>query len=232
MAGPPAIVYGDVTYFSHVKDGRVYRVDVDGAEIPLSPSHPFANLDVYPLDPTILVGVFEDSTGSSSPATVVNSLCFINVSTKTVSPLDSDASFYSTPKFSADGKRLVWVEWDLPEMPWNGTEIWVADVVPTSGSFELKTPGTSAGEHGKISVTYPTWTSNDTILFTCDASGFENPWSYDYAEDLRNCWRRRRYREKEPKLAMSRKSKTFDLSCSDLDGVDGMSISTGLNIRS
>ncbi|KAJ7793371.1 hypothetical protein B0H14DRAFT_3498177 [Mycena olivaceomarginata] len=64
-------------------------------------------------------------------------------------------------------------------MPLNGTEIWVADVVPTSGSFELKNPRHVAGEHGKISVAYPTWTSNDTILFTCDASGFENPWSYD-----------------------------------------------------
>ncbi|KAJ7810849.1 alpha/beta-hydrolase [Mycena olivaceomarginata] len=188
--GGPAIVYGGVTYFSHVKDGRVYRVNVDGARdlpepiTPENPSHKFANLDVYPLDPTILVGVFEDSTGSSSPAKVVNSLCFINVSTKTVSPLDSDASFYSTPKFSADGKRLVWVEWDLPDMPWNGTEIWVADVVPTSGSFELKNPRHVAGEHGKISVAYPTWASNDTILFTCDASGFENPWSYDCATGI------------------------------------------------
>ncbi|KAF8198376.1 alpha/beta-hydrolase [Mycena galopus ATCC 62051] len=186
--GAPATVYGGMVYFSHVRDGRVYQVKVEGSNVPeaITPensSHKFANFDVYPPDPNLLVGVFEDHTGSTSPSTVVNSLCFVNASTKTVSPLESDASFYSSPKFSPDGKRLVWVEWDLPDMPWNGTEIWVADVVVITESpslcLGLKNPKHVAGEHGKISVAYPTWLSNDCVLFTSDVSDFENPWSYD-----------------------------------------------------
>jgi dipeptidyl aminopeptidase/acylaminoacyl peptidase len=207
--GAPAIVYDGVAYFSHVRDGRVYRVGLEGSNVPEAitpgnsifffgpamltysglpvtenPSHKFANFDVYPLDPTLLICVFEDHTGSRSPSSVVNSLCFINLSTKTVSPVDSDASFYSSPKFSPDGKRLVWIEWDLPDMPWNGTEIWIADVVTTPGSstpLVLQNPRHVAGEHGKISVAYPSWLSNDTLLFTSDLSGFENPWTYDCA---------------------------------------------------
>lgn len=149
-----------------------------------NPFHKFANLDVYPLDPTLLICLLEDHTGSRSPATVVNSLCFINVSTKTVSPLNSDASFYSSPRFSPDGKRLVWIEWDLPDMPWNGTEIWIADVLATPESpspLILQNLRHVAGEHGKISVAYPHWLSNDTLLFTSDLSGFENPWTYNCA---------------------------------------------------
>ncbi|KAF7361455.1 Peptidase-S9 domain-containing protein [Mycena sanguinolenta] len=186
--GAPAIVHGGVVYFSHIRDGRVYKVHAEGSHLPVAitpenPSHKFANFDVYPLDSTFLVGVLEDHTGCTSPSTVVNSLCLINVSTKAVTLLESDASFYSSPKFSPDGKRLAWVEWDLPDMPWNGTEIWVADVVEIDGSPDvslgLKNPRYVAGEHGKISVAYPTWLSNDSVLFTSDVSGFENPWTYD-----------------------------------------------------
>ncbi|KAJ7471970.1 Alpha/Beta hydrolase protein [Mycena latifolia] len=186
--GAPAIVYDGVVYFSHGKDGRVYRVSVDGSNnvpeaiTPENGSHKFANFDVCPTEPTLLICVFEDHTNSKSPTEVINSLAILNFSTKTVSPLDSDASFYSSPKFSPDGKRLVWVEWDLPDMPWIGAEIWVADVLATPGpphSLLFQNPRHVAGEHGKISVAYPSWLSNDFIFFTSDVSGFPNPWMYD-----------------------------------------------------
>ncbi|KAJ7688961.1 Alpha/Beta hydrolase protein [Mycena rosella] len=186
--GAPAIVHDGIVYFSHGKDGRVYRVSVDGpnnvpeAITPENSSHKFANFDVCPTDPTLLICVFEDHTGAVSSSDVVNSLAVLNVSTKTVSPLHHDASFYSSPKFSLDGKHLVWVEWDLPDMPWIGTEIWVADVLATPGpphSLLLQNPRHVAGEHGKISVAYPTWVSNNLVLFTSDISGFPNPWIYD-----------------------------------------------------
>ncbi|KAJ6524429.1 alpha/beta-hydrolase [Mycena vulgaris] len=190
LGGAPAIVHDGVVYFSHGKDGRVYKVNVNGSNnvaeaiTPENPSHKFANFDVYPTDPTLLVCVIEDHTGSRSPSEVVNSLGILSVSTKTVSPLECDASFYSSPKFSPDGKHLVWIEWDLPDMPWNGTEIWIADVLAapdTPHSLILQNPRLVAGEHGKISVAYPSWLSNDRLLFTSDISGFENPWTYDCA---------------------------------------------------
>ncbi|KAJ7764918.1 Alpha/Beta hydrolase protein [Mycena metata] len=186
--GAPAIVHDGVCYFCHAADGRIYKVNVEvpnnGPEAitPGNSFHKFANYDVYPLDRNVLVCVFEDATAAKSPSEVVNSLCFLDVSTKQVFPLESDASFYSSPKFSPDGKRLVWVEWDLPDMPWNGTEIWIADVVAAPGSSSplvLKNRRHVAGEHSRISVAYPSWLSNDSLIFTSDISGFENPWTYD-----------------------------------------------------
>ncbi|KAJ7641515.1 alpha/beta-hydrolase [Roridomyces roridus] len=186
--GAPAIVHGGVAYFSHGRDGRVYKINVDDNKLPEAitpenPFHKFANFNVYPGDPGLLVGVLEDHTGAKTPAAVVNSLCILNVSTKEVLfPVTSDdASFYASPTFSPDGKRVAWVEWDLPDMPWNGTEIWVADVVPVASpeSLSFVNPRHVAGHHGKISVAYPSWLSNDVLLFTCDVSGFENPWTYD-----------------------------------------------------
>jgi hypothetical protein len=36
--------------------------------------------------------------------------------------------FYSNPRLSPDGKRLAWLSWNLPNMPWLGTELWVGNL--------------------------------------------------------------------------------------------------------
>ena len=104
----------------------------------------------------------------------------INTSTQTVSPVVSGADFYSSLKFSPDGKYAVWVQWYHPDMPWDGAEIYVAKVAVSSDgqSFEFVERKLVGGVRGQVSVAYPFWASNETVLFTSDISGYQNPWSY------------------------------------------------------
>lgn len=36
--------------------------------------------------------------------------------------------FYFSPRMSPDGSRLAWVAYDHPNMPWDDTKVWVADI--------------------------------------------------------------------------------------------------------
>ncbi|KAJ7262717.1 alpha/beta-hydrolase [Mycena haematopus] len=183
--GAPAIVHAGVAYFSHFTDGRVYAVGVEeGSEpravTPESKVLRFANFDVHPKYSHLLVSVLEDHSDSSSPTSVINTLCIINTKSQSLTPLVSGADFYASPKFSPDGTRIVWQQWFLPDMPWQGAEILVADVSVEKDQLEIKNTVHIAGQKTTHSVSYPAWATNSTLIFTSDKSGYQNPWKYQF----------------------------------------------------
>ena len=45
-----------------------------------------------------------------------------------VTVLAGGTDFVSAPRLSPDGKQLAWVAWDHPNMPWDDTVLYLADV--------------------------------------------------------------------------------------------------------
>lgn len=123
----------------------------------------------------------EDHT-NPAPSDVVTTLCVIDTRTQTVRTLVSGADFYSTPRFAPGGAHLAWQQWRHPDMPWDGSEVHIARVsVDDDGALALSLSDAAhvAGEWKTRSAQYPVWAAPGTLLFTCDASGYQNPWTYD-----------------------------------------------------
>ena len=78
--------------------------------------------------------------------------------------------FYSSPRVSPDGKHLAWLSWNHPNMPWIGTELWVADFGETG---ELQAPILIAGSANE-SIFQPEWSPDGTLYFVSDRSGWWN----------------------------------------------------------
>ncbi|KAG0704085.1 Alpha/Beta hydrolase protein [Suillus ampliporus] len=188
--GAAAIAYNGTVYSSNFKDFLVYAAK-NGNINPITPEDPnkvyrYADLCVHPVHTDLLVAILEDHT-NDTPQTVRNSLCVIDSTARTVTSLvcteNAQNEFYAAPTFSPSGDKIAWQFWQHPDMPWEGGQIYVADVRHDPNTHKLSLSNTKlvAGNANKISACYPLWASNDKLLFTSDESKFANLWEYTQA---------------------------------------------------
>ena len=43
--------------------------------------------------------------------------------------------FYSSPRLSPDGNQIAWISWNHPDMPWDASSLWLAQI-KEDGSLE------------------------------------------------------------------------------------------------
>ncbi|HEY7433294.1 MAG TPA: prolyl oligopeptidase family serine peptidase [Streptosporangiaceae bacterium] len=86
-----------------------------------------------------------------------------------VRELVTGADFYAFPAPSPDGKRLAWISWNHPRMPWDGTELRVAHV-------QDGVPGKGGLVRGGIkeSVLAPLWRDVLSVYVVSDWPGWWN----------------------------------------------------------
>jgi dipeptidyl aminopeptidase/acylaminoacyl peptidase len=91
--------------------------------------------------------------------------------------LVSGRDFYACPRISPDGRSLAWLEWDHPQMPWDGTELWLADL---PSGISLANPRRVAGGPTE-SIFQPEWSPTGVLHFVSDRTGWWN--LYRWADD-------------------------------------------------
>lgn len=91
------------------------------------------------------------------------------------------ADFYSDPVVSHDGRFLAWLEWRHPNMPWDGTELWVALIMPDGsiGAREHVAGGRSE------SIFQPEWSADGQLYFVSDRTGWWNLYRWAPSTSLR-----------------------------------------------
>jgi dipeptidyl aminopeptidase/acylaminoacyl peptidase len=86
--------------------------------------------------------------------------------------LVSGADFFAFPTPSPDGTRLAWINWNHPNMPWDGTELRVA-ALPSAGVTDVADAALVMGGPEE-SVLAPLWRDDSTLYAISDASGWWN----------------------------------------------------------
>ena len=128
--GGAAFTAGDGTlYFSNFADGRLYRLDRGDTEPrPITPAVELRYADaVIDKSRNRLLCVREDHTREGREAT--NTIVALNPNNDPTggTVLIEGCNFYSSPRISPDGAHLAWLQWNHPNMPWDGCELWLGD---------------------------------------------------------------------------------------------------------
>lgn len=174
-------VSGDTVIFSNYKDQRLYKQSIR------SPSPPVALTPDYG-EPLVCYadGVFdkrfnryvtirEDRRESSknSVATIV-SLELNDETIRDPKVLVGGNDFYAFPRLDHEGKRIAWIEWSHPNMPWDRSQLWVGYISENGDVY--KRVCVAGGDPTIIeSPTEPKWSSEGELFFVTDRNlGFWN----------------------------------------------------------
>jgi len=170
--GGSVVVAGGRVYASSFADQRIYRVDaagrVDGAPVAITPAGPWRYADaVVDTARDRLIAVREDHAGGGEP---VNALVAVPLgrAASAGDVLASGYDFYATPRLDPDGTRLAWLAWRHPQMPWDGTELWVADVEASGVLAGARRVAGAADE----SIYQPGWLPDGSLCFASDREGW------------------------------------------------------------
>ncbi len=172
--------------FVNFADQRLYLLRPGGEPRPLTPVSPVGG-GLRWADPQVLAErgevwcVLEEFTGDG-PTDVRRVLAAV--------PLDGSAAedrgavreltddrhrFVTGARLSPDGRRAVWLAWDHPRMPWDGTELMMAEV---TGDGTFGEPRTCAGGPEE-SIPQAEWAADGSLLYVSDRSGWWNLYRAD-----------------------------------------------------
>jgi dipeptidyl aminopeptidase/acylaminoacyl peptidase len=169
--GAWTVAAGVVVYSSH-PSGELWVVE-DGLRRRLAPGGDLRyGCLVLDLARRLVLAVREDHTAPGRPCTQALVALDLDATNPTGGRvLAAGADFYASPAFRPDG-LLAWVEWNLPDMPWDATELKTAP---------LDHPQTQLGVAGGpgVSVLHPAWADDGTLVYLSDESGYWNFHAWD-----------------------------------------------------
>jgi len=156
-------------YFSNYQDQRLYRQKPGSGPEPLTPP-----VDMRYADGVIdhkhyrIITVREDHAVTGEAVNSIVGVDFDNGGPGEV--LVSGNNFYSNPRITPDGSQLAYLTWNHPNMPWDGTELWVARF---DSDGRLASPQRLAGGL-KESIYQPEWSPDGRLYFVSDKTGWWN----------------------------------------------------------
>jgi dipeptidyl aminopeptidase/acylaminoacyl peptidase len=156
-----------IIIFSNFADQRLYRQDLGREPKPLTtPALRYADGQIDRRR-NLFFCVREDHTGGGEP---INTLARVDLETGESAAIVSGNDFYSSPRLNPDGSLLAWLTWNHPNMPWDGTELWLGRLNADGSIIEKQK--IAGGDHE--SICQPEWSFGGDLYFVSDRTGWWN----------------------------------------------------------
>ena len=173
-------VDGDDVYFANFSDQLIYlqMPNTDPASITSGSGLRFADIIVDRWRNS-LICVCEDHSGLQTEPQ--NKVILINLKEKgrsagqSLTVLVSGRDFYASPSLSPDGSQLVWLSWNHPNMPWDGTELWIGRLEQDGVLANIRKVAGGTDE----SIFQPQWSPDGILYFVSDRTGWWNIYRYN-----------------------------------------------------
>tara|TARA_Y100000590_G_scaffold470613_1_gene666974 strand:- start:6450 stop:8318 length:1869 start_codon:yes stop_codon:yes gene_type:complete len=175
--GGAYIVKDGKIIFVNSSDQNLYQINKTNIKrITRNPSYRFGDLSMFQDN---IYFILEEHKKDNITE---NFLATLNLNKpEKIQKLASGSSFYSNPRVSNDGKKLLWLQWDLPYMPWEASELWV-------GTFNEKKTFFSDSKKidgGQASAIFqPEWINKEKIYYIKEESNYGKLFSF-YKHELK-----------------------------------------------
>ena len=122
--------------FAEWSDQRLYRLDYGGSPLPITPmplvgaGWRYADFTLSPDGSEIWCVREEHSTDGDVQRAIVALPVDGSAATDVsrVRVVVAGSQFYAWPRVSPDGRRLAWIAWDHPHMPWDSTQLRIGNL--------------------------------------------------------------------------------------------------------
>jgi dipeptidyl aminopeptidase/acylaminoacyl peptidase len=182
-------VAGGIVVFSNDADGRLYRLDRDGSvPIALTPDLGDRKLRyavmTFDLPRRRLLAIREDHRNGGEP---VNNIVDVDPDRGDDEGvvLAGGHDFIGPVALNRSGARAAWLGWDHPNMPWDGSTLYVADVLEDGAFGPAKIVAGGPAE----SIVQPVWAPDDSLIFVSDRTEWWNlyRWNNGTVTQVVNC---------------------------------------------
>jgi dipeptidyl aminopeptidase/acylaminoacyl peptidase len=183
--GASWLVAGGTCIFSNFADQRLYRQGAGQAgPEPLTPA-PLSHERHWRYGDGVLdqrrrrwIGVREDLSDAGEPVNAIVAIDLDQPGASSGRVMAGGHDFFCSARLSPDANRMVWLAWDHPNMPWNGTTLYLAEIDASGAPVDVRVIAGGVAE----SVFQPEWSPDgNEIIFVSDRTGWWNLYACDVA---------------------------------------------------
>ena len=169
-------------YFVNAADQRIYRQHLDtlGTPIAITQKGPwrFADL-IVDAQHQRLIAVCEEHQDQQEAENYLVTIA-LNDDRASIKKLQSGADFYAYPRLSPDQTRLCWIQWSHPNMPWDSSELCLANL----SQIGISKPRVIAGSQGDEAIFQPHWSPDNNLYFVSDKTNWWNIYRFDGSKNI------------------------------------------------